>query len=1155
MKRFQYAKWLRRLWLRGACSKASRQPRTALAFESLEERTVPSILFSSTGSRTITDSGGPILQSMQVDLIFWGSGWNSGNGPTERTNVRATMNNILNSTYFDGMGQYRGIGHGTFFREDLITTSSPGSTFQTAANGDLATMVANNINNNTLPSPNGRILYFVVPQPGSTPSDCGGCGGRHLAGIASNNRVFPYGLVTNPNNISVDQLSLLMSHELVEAATDPEWNITIGGRNQAAFVGPGGPGDEIADGEPNNNEYAMRLNGSLVQAYLSQRDHAYIVTNGSTNTFTVSSAGILSFQTLFGGNSIEINRVNNGVFATLNNSTAQFEPSSNRLVFSIRGIQVNALSSDSISIDATGADAPVTVNLGSGTESVGVGNGVNGLGGIQGSINVRGGTGTDFLDLFDTAAPSSSNLTYTLTASSVTRSGIVPISFSGQSHLSLNLGGSRGADIYNVSSTQAGSTTTITAGAGNATVNVEAASGSLTVNLAGSNNRVNVAPTSHNLDRILGAIAVHGTGSTSLTVNDSSKAFISPGPPGAYFVTGSSIQRALTAAISYQSLSQVTLDTGVDVAARPVQVSVTGTAAGATTSVVALGGLNLIDVEDAGHTLNGLRGDLSVTGAGVTQLFVVDSGERFPTFQVGTYTVTGNSVQRAGTGAVRYTGVSIINVSTGAYVNVNPPLPILITVTGTSAASTTVTAQPTIIPNQITVGDSARTLNGIRGALALNGANFSQLTVDDHGTGTGGNSYTLANNSVSRAGSPAVAISYNGMITTTVNAANAANTIEVTGTAGAQAVTLDAGAGGDTVNVRATSAPLGVTFHNASNQVAVGSTANALAGIQGAVSLTGSLVGTALTVHDEGTTSARTYTVTNTTIGWGGPVSLTYSNLTSIMLNGGSGGDTFTVPSLSSGTTLTLTGGSGSNTLIGSNAGNSWEVTAPDTGLLSGPAYPSPVSFQQVGNLTAGNGGDYFLIDDQEWISGNLTGGGSDTLDFSPYSTLVEVDLQIGIATGVGGSVSGITTVIGGNGNGTQAENLLIGNGGDTLIGGFGRSNILVAGGSGSTLIGGDSNDLLIGGTTAYDTDPALAAWGLIADYWAGTDGNTDDYATRVANLMTGNGVPLLDATTVTGNGGGNTLTGTGELALIYSDGNDNITGFDPNSIVVPITP
>jgi hypothetical protein len=131
------------------------------------------------------------------------------------------------------------------------------------------------------------------------------------------------------------------------------------------------------------------------------------------------------------------------------------------------------------------------------------------------------------------------------------------------------------------------------------------------------------------------------------------------------------------------------------------------------------------------------------------------------------------------------------------------------------------------------------------------------------------------------------------------------------------------------------------------------------------------------------------------------------------------------------------------------------------------------------------------------------------------------------------------------------AYNLLIGNGGNRLQGGTGRSNILVAGGSASTLLGGDSNDLLIGGTTSYDSDPNLAAWQQIAAYWAGTDGNSDDPFTRANNLEGvngGNGVPQLTNSTVFGNNGNNTMTGTGELALIYSDGSDNINGFDPNS-------
>jgi len=224
-------------------------------------------------------------------------------------------------------------------------------------------------------------------------------------------------------------------------------------------------------------------------------------------------------------------------------------------------------------------------------------------------------------------------------------------------------------------------------------------------------------------------------------------------------------------------------------------------------------------------------------------------------------------------------------------------------------------------------------------------------------------------------------------------------------------------------------------------------------------------------------------------------------------------------------------------------------------GLAASPIYLNvgPGSSMQV---LGGSGGNSFNV--QGLLPGttmSLDGGsGTNTLDYTGFTGSVVVDLQTGVATGFS-SIANIENVTGAGGGGDQGfYNLLIGNGGNVLTGGFGRRNILVAGGSASTLNAGDGEDLLIGGTTMYDNDPndpGLLNWQQIAAYWAGTD----DFFTRVANLTTGNGVPLLDATTVTGNGGGNTLNGNGNLALIYTDGMDNISGFDPNSPIIPITP
>jgi hypothetical protein len=153
--------------------------------------------------------------------------------------------------------------------------------------------------------------------------------------------------------------------------------------------------------------------------------------------------------------------------------------------------------------------------------------------------------------------------------------------------------------------------------------------------------------------------------------------------------------------------------------------------------------------------------------------------------------------------------------------------------------------------------------------------------------------------------------------------------------------------------------------------------------------------------------------------------------------------------------------------------------------------------------------------------------------------------LQTGTATGVGGNIAHIDNVTGGSGGGAGIYNILVGNGGNTLTGGNGRRNLLIAGASASTLVGGDDDDILIGGTTAYDLN--LSALMAIMTYWSGT---SDDYGTRVGNLLSGSGVPLLDATTVSSNGGGNILTGGPGLNLYYGNTADT-TDFDPTSVEV----
>jgi hypothetical protein len=232
----------------------------------------------------------------------------------------------------------------------------------------------------------------------------------------------------------------------------------------------------------------------------------------------------------------------------------------------------------------------------------------------------------------------------------------------------------------------------------------------------------------------------------------------------------------------------------------------------------------------------------------------------------------------------------------------------------------------------------------------------------------------------------------------------------------------------------------------------------------------------------------------------------------------------------------------GGNTLDGPAAATTWNLSGSDAGTLSGG-----FAFTAFGNLNGGTGNNTFVIGSGGSLDGTLNGGagGTNTLDYSAYTASVIVDLQTGLATAVAGGVSNVVNVNGANGSGPGLYNLLIGNGGNVLTGGTGRVNLLVAGGSASTLVGGTAVDLLVGGTTNFDTEPGLPTWQMIAAYWAST---SDDLPTR-ENTLAGDGL------VVTGNGGGNTMSGNNGPALIYTDGADAISGFDPSSIQVPISP
>jgi hypothetical protein len=352
-------------------------------------------------------------------------------------------------------------------------------------------------------------------------------------------------------------------------------------------------------------------------------------------------------------------------------------------------------------------------------------------------------------------------------------------------------------------------------------------------------------------------------------------------------------------------------------------------------------------------------------------------------------------------------------------------------------------------------------------------------------------------------------------------------------------ITVAATAGNDTVNIEdiAAGVPLTVNLGDGRDTVNLSPTAQNLSTLAGTVTINGGSGSDTLNLFDQASSENENYTFTSSAAARPAMATVTYLNLANVALTTGSGTDTITMQSTQAGTAVAVNGGGSTDTLVGSAVENTWAITGSNAGTLSSASIAGLVTFSSVQNLVGGPANNRFVFSDGAGVSGNLDGGGgTNTLDYSAYTGNVIVNLQLNSATGVGGGVANIQNVTGGGGPG---YNILVGNGGNVLRGGNGR-NLLIAGARASTLLGGTGENILIGGTTSYDMMPEKLM--AILDYWTGTD----DYDTRVFNLSHGISLPLLDATTVTGNGGGNTLTGGAGRTLFYGNVALDIYDWDP---------
>jgi len=259
---------------------------------------------------------------------------------------------------------------------------------------------------------------------------------------------------------------------------------------------------------------------------------------------------------------------------------------------------------------------------------------------------------------------------------------------------------------------------------------------------------------------------------------------------------------------------------------------------------------------------------------------------------------------------------------------------------------------------------------------------FGGLTYDGIGTLT-----LNAENTLDTNGNNTININNTAAgVTTNINGQGGVDTITVNGTASSGSLNITTGIDdGSTVNVVANATVTNITM-NGEGTVNIGSTGSAgtMAGILGGISVNDPPSLIALNFHDENDTTGQTWTLDNDDVGSTGSVAVTGlgttsyipDDLGSLTINGGSGGNTFTVNNTSGFFVTTLNTGTGNDTVgvfaTGNNTLNIHGQSGFDTVSLGGLASVGMQSLTGVINVTNTDGFNTLTLDDSQNSSANI---------------------------------------------------------------------------------------------------------------------------------------------------------------------------------------
>ncbi len=295
-------------------------------------------------------------------------------------------------------------------------------------------------------------------------------------------------------------------------------------------------------------------------------------------------------------------------------------------------------------VTATPAGTAVMINPGAGADRVNLGDALNRVGAILGTVSIDGQAGSDVVTINDQGASAVPD--YTVTAGAVTRAGAATIDYSSLQSLVLNT--ASGGNTTDVASTAFGTPVTINTGRGK--------------------NTVNAGTPGNSLSNIFDLTVSGQGGGNTLNVNDQGA------PPGqSYVVTATTLVRAGSTAITFSRIQNVVLNASPGGSGGPTYVDVQGTAAGTTLTVNA-GILSDISIQNAGNTLDDVQGPVVVNGQ-VGDPFSVNDlgtalGHTYRLQAMPSISPTANRLTRSGAASITYTGLNSLQMTGGVGANV-----------------------------------------------------------------------------------------------------------------------------------------------------------------------------------------------------------------------------------------------------------------------------------------------------------------------------------------------------------------------------------------------------------------------------------------------------------------------------------------------------